>query len=149
MPLSANPAARAALLYITIGALMDVWAGIWFWYMHATQYEGRGWYVCTGVFLSGLVLMAIGLLTGRIGKEAKHADAPPATPAEAQNTANARAANVNAATTANLAGNAPTAGTPVYVIPSPVAAPGVAPAPGVTAVPATGTPAPGTPQHKV
>jgi len=63
--LSANPAARSALIYITIGALMDVWGGIWLWYIRSIPPGTRdpSWnYVCTGVLLTGIVLMAIGFL---------------------------------------------------------------------------------------
>jgi hypothetical protein len=99
--------------------------------------DSSWWYICIGVILSGAVLILIGLLTGRIGREARHADAPPAAPAETQRAAQALAAEANMATAANVAGNAPTAGTPMYVMPTPIAAPvaGV-PAVGVPAVPA-------------
>jgi len=46
------------------------------------------------------VLVVIGLLVGRIGREASHADAPPAPAGEAQATASARLANTNAAVAA-------------------------------------------------
>lgn len=123
MPLSANPAARSALAYITIGALMDVWSAIWYWYMRSMQdgnRDGSWWYICMGLLLSGAVLIIIGLLIGRIGREARHADAPPATPADAQMTANARMANANAAMAANTQASAPSAGMPVYVAPTPM-----------------------------
>jgi len=153
MALSANPAARSALLYITVGALMDVWAGVWYWYMSSIpngNRDGSWWYVCTGLLLSGAVLIVIGLFTGRIGHEARHADAPPATAQNAQMTANARAANANAATIANAAGNGPTAGTPLYVMPNgvPTAAPVAGNvAAGAAAVPVSAPPAPGTAQN--
>ena len=61
MPLSANPAARSALTYITVGALMDVWAGVWYWYMTSVpngNRDGTWWYVCMGLLMSGAVLIA-------------------------------------------------------------------------------------------
>jgi hypothetical protein len=150
MPLSANPAARSALTYITVGALMDVWAGVWYWYMHSVQdgnRDGTWWYICIGLLLSGAVLIAIGLLIGRIGREARDADTPPAPAVDAQLTANARAANANAATAANIAANAPAAGTPMYLTPSSMPA-GVplagTPTAGTVGVPAAVPPAPGT-----
>src|SRR5438094_190526 len=93
MPLSANPAARAALKYITIGAILDITAVVWYSYTQdipAGSQDRTWWYVQLWMFLVGIVLVVIGLLVGRIGREAKHADAPPATPADAQATANAR-----------------------------------------------------------
>ncbi len=147
MALSANPAARSAITYITVGALTVVWAGVWYWYMHSVgpgNRDGTWWYVCTGMLLSGLVLMTIGFLVGRIGREARHADAPPAPPAVAQEAAAAQAAAANnqAAMQANATG------TPVVMVPT-----GVIPAAGMpTVVPAAGVnvpPAAGTKQHKV
>jgi len=117
MRLSANPAARAALTYITIGALTDVWAAIWFWYMRSTQsgdQNGSWWYICTGLFLSGAVLMVIGFLVGRIGREARHADAPPASAGVAQQAAAAQAAS--AMNQAAMEANA--TGAPLYVAPA-------------------------------
>jgi hypothetical protein len=155
MPLSANPAARSALAYITIGSLMDVWAGVWYWYMRSMpdgNRDGTWWYICIGLLLSGAVLIVIGLLIGRIGREARHADAPPATPLDAQTTANARIANANAAIAANVAANPPADGTAAYMVPTPM--PALAPMGGnpiiaSAAVPTTAPPAPGTRQHKV
>src|SRR5688572_28533287 len=95
MPLSANPAAWTSLIFITVGALMDVWAGVWYWYMATNPSETRSnnwWYVCTGILLSGVVFIVIGLLTGRIGREARHADKPPASPDEAKRSADAQGA---------------------------------------------------------
>jgi hypothetical protein len=133
MPLSANPAARSALVYITLGALMDVWAGIWFWYMRSTHpgdRDGAWWYVCTGMVLTGLVLMVIGFLVGRIGREARHADAPPAPPIDMQRNAMAQAAGA----TNQAAMQANATGTPMYVFPAGTV---------TTAVPAVGAATPG------
>jgi hypothetical protein len=109
MPMSANPAARSALVYITAGALIDVWAGVWWWYMRSNVDSGGtgAWgFVCNGLLLTGVVLIVIGLLVGRIGREARHADAPPVGALDAQAAANARLANVNAAVAAETASNA-------------------------------------------
>jgi hypothetical protein len=103
MLMSANPSARSAVLYLTVGALTDVWASVWWRYLrvHEDQSSPK-WYVCTGLLVTGLVLVVIGLLIGRIGREARHADAPPAPAADAQAIANARMANVNAAAAAQM-----------------------------------------------
>lgn len=68
-------ATRLALLYVTIGALTMVWTGIWYHYLTSHQIaDDNKYYWCTGFFLSGLVVFAIGLLIGRLGREAQHAD---------------------------------------------------------------------------
>jgi hypothetical protein len=108
MPLLSRPsaAARTALIYITLGALIVIWSAIWFVYLRNSDHVRNGtWYFCAGFFLSGLTLLVIGLALGRIGRAARHAELPPPeiTSAEAnvhQNTA-ARApivAGVNPAT---------------------------------------------------
>ena len=55
-------AAPASLFYITLGALMTVWSGIWFMYLR--NHDGSGhsgqFYICTGFLITGLVLLAIG-----------------------------------------------------------------------------------------
>ena len=126
MPLSANPSARTALTYITTGALVDIWAGVWWYYMH-NQTDGNmdrtWWYVDIGLLLSGAILILIGLTIGRIGREARHADAPPPSP--------------NASPSApqpTMQGNVPVVNNPQAVFPN-----------GVPMVPATGVTAAGTP----
>ena len=145
MPLSANPAARTSLIYITLGALIDIWTGVWYWYLKS-QPEGSVHrsldYICTGLFLTGTILIIIGFAVGRTGKEARHADAPPASPQDAKRAADAQASNANATAATNLAANAPS-GTPVYMVPAGTVPPGMpAAAPGV-GMPVAGMPANG------
>jgi hypothetical protein len=98
MPVLSKPsfAPRAAVLYVTIGALIGVWSGIWFWYMsnHPPQREVL-WYWCWGFLLTGATLVVIGLALGQIGRAARHAELPPeevmATEAKAELNAAARA----------------------------------------------------------
>jgi hypothetical protein len=146
MPLSANPAARTALMYITTGALVDIWAGVWWYYMHnqgAGDIDRTWWYVDIGLLLSGAILIIIGLTIGRIGHEARHADAPPPSP--------------NAGTSPTqptMQGNVPVVNNPQAVFPNGVP---MVPTTGVTAagVPVAGVPtaagvvqpAPGTKPH--
>jgi hypothetical protein len=133
MPLSANPAARSALTYITCGALTDIWAGVWYWYLRS-QPQGNidttWYYVVVGLLLSGAVLIVIGLLIGRIGRAARHADAPPPAPTAAAPTA---------APQPTMQGNMPVVNNPQAVFPNGVP---VAPAVGVpvAAVPAATAP---------
>jgi hypothetical protein len=80
MPLSTqpSPATRTALTYITIGALMVVWSGLWFWYLwHNPSDTSLVYYLCTGLMLTGITLVVIGLGLGQIGWSARHADLPP------------------------------------------------------------------------
>jgi len=67
--------ARAALAYITIGALMIVWAAIYYVYLNNNHPEGTSqYYWCAGFLLSGVVLLAIGLGVGWIGRAARPAN---------------------------------------------------------------------------
>jgi len=73
----ASASARAALLYVTVGALMVVWTAVWFFYLNNNPPEGRWvWYLCAGSLFTGLVLLVIGLGVGRLGREARQADNP-------------------------------------------------------------------------
>jgi hypothetical protein len=73
-----SPAARTALTYITLGALMVVWGGLWSWYLwHHPTDNTVVYYLCTGVILTGVTLLVIGLAIGQIGWAARHADLPP------------------------------------------------------------------------
>jgi hypothetical protein len=82
MPLLSNPsfAAKTSLTYITAGALIDVWAGVWYSYLRrqgAEAVDSSHWYICWGLLLTGAVLVLIGILVGRIGRSARHAELPP------------------------------------------------------------------------
>jgi hypothetical protein len=88
MPLLSKPSssAYASLLYITVGALTDVWSGIWYWYMRNHPPDSPAtWYWCYGFLLTGFVVLVIGLTIGPIGRAARHAELPPpeVTPTEA------------------------------------------------------------------
>jgi RsiW-degrading membrane proteinase PrsW (M82 family) len=80
MPLLSKPsnAAKAAVKFITIGALIAVWSGIWFYYMNKhSPSSDLAWYFCLGFMLTGLVLLVIGLAIGQIGRAARNAELPP------------------------------------------------------------------------
>jgi len=82
-----SPAARWSLIYITAGALIVVWTGIWLIYLRNHEPQSHGpYYWCFGFMLTGLTLFAIGLGIGRLGRSARQAEMPPeeATPVEAQ-----------------------------------------------------------------
>ncbi len=82
MPEPAKPsiAARLAIYYITIGALLDVWSAIYYaFYLRTAESDHRTFW-CAGFFFTGLTLTIIGFTLGRIGRAARHADLPPDPP---------------------------------------------------------------------
>jgi hypothetical protein len=138
MPILSQPssAARTSLLYITVGALTDIWTGIWYLYLRQYPPENVGlWYFCYGFLLTGLTLVIIGLGIGRIGRSARHAELPPeeVTSAVARVDQNAAArapiiAPVNPAVPTNVAGSAAYSGE-TLVAPNPTLVNGAATAP--------------------
>jgi hypothetical protein len=71
-------AVHMSIIYITAGALIDVWSGIWCWYLtRHTPDSDFPWYFCWGLILTGLVLMGIGFTLGHIGRAARDAELPP------------------------------------------------------------------------
>ena len=85
-PILSKPskAAHMAILYVTIGALLMVWSGVWYaWMMHTTapdpnQPHNDGYlYLCYAIFFSGLTLFVIGFALGRIGRAGRTAEMPP------------------------------------------------------------------------
>jgi len=91
-----SPAARTAVIYITLGVLTGVWSGIWYFFMRSHPPDADStWYWCYGFLLTGLALVVIGLAIGRIGRSARHAELPPdevtTTVANTEQTAAARA----------------------------------------------------------
>jgi len=86
VPILSKPssAAPASLFYITSGALLTVWSGIWFAYLRNNPPSHQVYhYICYGFLGTGLVLMAIGFTLGPLSRWARHAELPPseATPA--------------------------------------------------------------------
>jgi hypothetical protein len=82
MPLLSQPAfgPRTAIIYITIGALLDVWTAVWY-FAFAGDQEGHisrnTWFWLAGLFLTGITLITIGILLGNIGRSARKAELPP------------------------------------------------------------------------
>jgi|SRR4051812_37324514 len=84
MSMLSNPAfgPRLAVAYVTIGALIDVWTGVWYYAFSQPSAQGGGlpanqWFWVTGFFLTGLTLMVIGLLIGPLGQYARKSELPP------------------------------------------------------------------------
>jgi len=74
-PKQAN-SATISLIYITVGALTDIWTAIYYYWIRThpeSASESAPWW-CTGFFLSGLVLIIIGMALGRIGRAAREAE---------------------------------------------------------------------------
>ena len=70
-----SPPVRAAVGYITVGALTEVRSRVWYLYLRSHP-PARGvlWYYCYGLLLTGLVLLGIGLAAGRIGLSPRRAE---------------------------------------------------------------------------
>ncbi len=116
-----SAAAKMALAYITIGALMMVWTGVWFVYLYHNypfDEHQRTWYFCTALLLTGLVLLVIGLALGRIGRAARKAELPPheATPTVAR--ADQLAAATGAPSPENVQPGAPYGNVPPAAMPA-------------------------------
>jgi uncharacterized BrkB/YihY/UPF0761 family membrane protein len=97
---SQSRSAFGAIMYVTIGTLLVIWAGLAYYYFVMPDPEAPMWqrFLCVGTILSGIAVASIGLLFGLIGRAAKPADT-----------------NTGVAATA-----------PVAVAPTAVGAPGVA-----------------------
>jgi hypothetical protein len=70
----ASTTARTALIYITAGAMLVIWTGVWYLYLHNNPPETNSiYYWCVGLLMTGLTLMVIGFGLGRIGRAARPA----------------------------------------------------------------------------
>lgn len=69
-------AGRAALTYITIGALTGVWAGVWYVYLFNNPHTESAYYWCIGFLVTGLAIFVIGLSLGIISRAARNAEVP-------------------------------------------------------------------------
>lgn len=139
-------AAPTALIFVTLGALIQVWTGVYYAFtrMQWSKYEEaraggdadvlKGmvpvsestWFWIAGFFLTGLVLFIIGLTIGQIGRAARDAEMPPAEATHAE----AQIQHAAAVHQPQVTGGVPAAG---------VAAPGgVAPAPAAPGAPPAG-----------
>src|SRR5262245_39981890 len=96
-PLMSKPsgAAPATLVYITLGAIMTVWSGIWYMYLsnYPPSHQAIN-YICYGFLITGIVLLLIGIILGPISRWARHAELPPVeatgTAMQSEQTAGAR-----------------------------------------------------------
>ena len=90
MTLLSNPAfgPRVALIYVTTGALIDVWTAVYYFAFARGRLDENSntWFWVVGLFLTGLTLIVLGLVLGPLGRAARKAELPPeeATASEAQ-----------------------------------------------------------------
>jgi uncharacterized membrane protein len=64
-----STAAKTVLIYITTGALIMIWSAIWYVYLWNNPPENHlVFYWVTGFMVTGLVMVLIGLVLGRLGK---------------------------------------------------------------------------------
>ena len=76
--------ARMAIVYITAGTLIDVWTAVYYFLIlrpeaarNPTGSSDSSLFWVSGFFLTGLALLIIGLLVGRIGQAAGKAEVVP------------------------------------------------------------------------
>jgi len=71
-----SKSAAGAIVYVTVGVLMIIWAGLWYCFYIYPVPNPPTWqkFMCIGTILSGVAIGGIGLLFGMIGRGAKGAD---------------------------------------------------------------------------
>jgi hypothetical protein len=70
--------AGVALAYLTVGSLMLVWTGVWWYYLEKHPPSRLvTWYMCYGLIGTGVVLVVLAPLVGPIGRMARKAELPP------------------------------------------------------------------------
>ena len=80
MPMLSQPSfgPRTSLIYVTLGSLIDVWTGVWYFSFrdstHPLSNSATFWVF--GLFLTGLTLVIIGLLLGPLGRNAAEGGTP-------------------------------------------------------------------------
>jgi hypothetical protein len=122
MPILTKPSfgPRTSIIYITAGALVDVWVAVW--YFAFARGEGESLSRTTqfwllGLFLTGLTLIIIGAFLGTIGRAARKVEMPPPSAVNKEAMIQQTAAANPPVTMAPMPGTAPPA------MPAPVRAP--------------------------
>jgi hypothetical protein len=117
-PIMSKPskAAHMAIVFVTVGALLMVWSGVWYAWManhkppeSDAPHSDAPMYICYGIFLSGLTLFIIGFALGRIGRAGRRAELPP----EVSTTSTAQPAVSSQPVQSAAAGQAAIPGQPV------------------------------------
>ena len=74
--------APMSIIYITLGALIDVWTALYYFLIYEKAPDGSNdsrLFWIAGFFFSGLTLLIIGILVGQIGRAAGKAEVAPVT----------------------------------------------------------------------
>jgi hypothetical protein len=69
--------ATTALIYLTVGGLIDVWSIVYLFYLRTHDGTDIAYLYAYGFIFSGFVLFLIGLAVGRIGYSARSAEVAP------------------------------------------------------------------------
>ena len=69
--------ATTSLKYLTLGALIDVWAIVYFFYLRSHDGSDVAYYWVYGFIFTGAVLFLIGLAVGQVGRSARSAEVAP------------------------------------------------------------------------
>ncbi len=69
--------ATTSLKYLTLGALIDVWAIVYWFYLRSHDGTDIAYYCVYGFIFTGAALFLIGLTVGRIGHSARSAEVAP------------------------------------------------------------------------
>ena len=72
--------AKTSLIYLTVGALAVVWTVVYYMYLNRTGASDMAYLWVYGFFATGVVLIAIGLMVGFIGRAAMAAEVAPTPP---------------------------------------------------------------------
>lgn len=69
--------ATTSLKYLTLGALIDVWAIVSFFYLRSHDGSDVAYYWVYGFIFTGAALFLIGLAVGQVGRSARSAEVAP------------------------------------------------------------------------
>lgn len=69
--------ATTSLKYLTLGALIDVWAIVYFFYLRSREGSDVAYYWVYGFIFTGAALFLIGLAVGRVGRSTRSAEVAP------------------------------------------------------------------------
>ncbi|QEL14054.1 hypothetical protein [Limnoglobus roseus] len=80
MALLSQPAfgPKLSIGLILLGTLMDVWALVWRFTLGGDELTPMSRFFFTGILLTGVTLLLVGVFLGQIGRAARKAELPPA-----------------------------------------------------------------------